>query len=354
MARRNPFFFAIVVTILFVVCYGSALIAQTPLGVDDFIASAHYGRFKKRHGKPFGEDAEEGRRFNAFKQNMQTAYFLNAHNPHAHYDVSGKFADLTPQEFAKLYLNPNYYARHGKDYKEHVHVDDSVRSGVMSVDWREKGVVTPVKNQGMCGSCWAFATTGNIEGQWALKNHSLVSLSEQVLVSCDNIDDGCNGGLMEQAMQWIINDHNGTVPTEDSYPYTSAGGTRPPCHDNGTVGAKIAGYMSLPHDEEEIAAYVGKNGPVAVAVDATTWQLYFGGVVTLCFGLSLNHGVLVVGFNRQAKPPYWIVKNSWGSSWGEKGYIRLAMGSNQCLLKNYAVTATIDDSNTSHVPTTAA
>nr|AAZ23597.1 cysteine protease [Leishmania aethiopica] len=347
MARRNPLLFAIVVTILFVVCY-SALIDQTPLGVDNFVASAHYGRFKKRHGKAFGEDAEEGRRFNAFKQNMQTAYFLNAHNPHAHYDVSGKFADLTPQEFAKLYLNPNYYARHGKDYKEHVHVDDSVRSGVMSVDWREKGAVTPVKNQGMCGSCWAFSAIGNIEGQWALKNHSLVSLSEQMLVSCDDIYDGCNGGLMEQAMQWIIHHHNGTVPTEESYPYSSPGGTRPPCHNKGNVGARIRGYMSLPHHEKEIAGYGEKNGPVAVSVDATPWQLYFGREVTHCFGWSVNHGVLVVGFNRAAKPPYCIVKNSWGTSWGENGYILLAMGSNQCMLKRYTVMVRIDGYNTPH------
>nr|AAN34825.1 cysteine proteinase [Leishmania amazonensis]AAN34826.1 cysteine proteinase [Leishmania amazonensis]AAP21894.1 cysteine proteinase [Leishmania amazonensis] len=354
MARRNPLLFAIVVTILFVVCYGSALIAQTPPAVDNFVASAHYGSFKKRHSKAFGGDAEEGHRFNAFKQNMQTAYFLNTQNPHAHYDVSGKFADLTPQEFAKLYLNPDYYTSHLKDHKEDVHVDDSAPSGVMSVDWRDKGAVTPVKNQGLCGSCWAFSAIGNIEGQWAASGHSLVSLSEQMLVSCDNVDEGCNGGLMDQAMNWIMQSHNGSVFTEASYPYTSGGGTRPPCHDEGEVGAKITGFLSLPHDEERIADWVEKRGPVAVAVDATTWQLYFGGVVSLCLAWSLNHGVLIVGFNKNAKPPYWIVKNSWGSSWGEKGYIRLAMGSNQCMLKNYPVSATVESPHTPHVPTTTA
>ncbi|GET88036.1 cathepsin L-like protease [Leishmania tarentolae] len=350
MAHHSTFLCAIVVTILFVVCYGSALIAQTPHEVDNFIASGHYHRFKKRHGKPFGDDAAEGHRFDAFKKNMQTAYVLTAQNPHAYYDVSGKFSDLTPQEFAKLYLNPDYYARHLKNHKEHVRVHEGIRGGAMSVDWREKGAVTPVKDQGMCGSCWAFATIGSIEGQWATHGHPLTALSEQMLVSCDTVDKGCSGGLMDQAMAWIIENHSGDVFTETDYPYTSSSGTTLPCQNKGTIGARIKGYVSLEQNEDAIAEWVEKEGPVAVAVDASTWQLYLGGVVSNCFALSLNHGVLVVGFNKTATPPYWIVKNSWGTSWGENGYIRLAMKTNQCMLNQYAVSATVDSPTTLHVP----
>ncbi|CAM38321.1 cysteine peptidase A (CPA) [Leishmania braziliensis MHOM/BR/75/M2904] len=352
MARRNPLLFAMVATVLFALCYCSTVIARTLHGIDDEVASAHFMHFKKQHGKSFGEEAVEGHRFNAFKENMQTAVYLNAQNPHAHYDVSGKFAALTPQEFAKQYLNPDYYTRQLKAHKERAHVYEGVRGGLSAVDWREKGAVTEVKDQGLCGSCWAFSAIGNIEGQWALSGNTLVSLSEQMLVSCDTVDMGCNGGLMDQAWAWIIKNHSGAVYTEVSYPYTSGDGSTASCLSTGKVGARISGQVSLPQDEDAIEAWLEKNGPISIAVDATTWQLYFGGVVSNCFAYNLNHGVLLVGYNNSANPPYWIVKNSWGTSWGEHGYIRLAKGSNQCMMKDYAMSATVGGTTTSRAPTT--
>ncbi|KAK7197945.1 cysteine peptidase A (CPA) [Novymonas esmeraldas] len=352
MARRNPMLFVVVVTVLLVACYSPAAVARLLVGVDAEVASARYGSFKRQHGKTFGADAVEERRFNAFKQNMQTAVFLSAQNPNAHYDVSSKFADLTPQEFAQKYLNPDFYARRLKEHEQREHVYAGVRGGPLAADWREQGAVTPVKDQGGCGSCWAFSAIGNIEGQWVVGGHPLTALSEQMLVSCDTVDMGCNGGLMDQAYDWIIANHSGEVFTEESYPYTSGGGSTATCKTTGKVGATISGHLSLAQDEAAIAAWLAEHGPISIAVDASTWQLYFGGVVSNCFSQQLNHGVLLVGYNDNANPPYWIVKNSWGTSWGESGYIRLAKGSNQCMMKEYAVSATIAGSTPTNTPTT--
>ncbi|KAG5507101.1 hypothetical protein JKF63_05847 [Porcisia hertigi] len=351
MARLNSFLFLMLVTTLFVACYCPAVIAQTHFGVDNDVASAHYGRFKKRHGKSFGEDAVESHSFNAFKMNMQTAIFLNAQNPHAHYDVSNKFADLTPEDFAKQYLNPAYHTHYLTAHQERAYVYKDVRGGPSAVDWRKLGAVTPVKDQGNCGSCWAFSAIGNIEGVWAASGHSLVSMSEQMLVSCDTVDQGCNGGLMNQAWEWIITNHSGEVDSESSYPYTSGTGSTTECQTTGKTAAVIGGYLDLAQDEDAIAAWLSDHGPVSIAVDASTWQLYFGGVVSNCVSQQLNHGVLLVGYNDDAPQPYWIVKNSWGPSWGENGFIRLAKGSNQCMMKEYAMSATLSGTTTTHAPT---
>ncbi|KAH8618095.1 putative Papain family cysteine protease Protein of unknown function (DUF3586) [Trypanosoma vivax] len=221
-----------------------------------------------------------------------------------------------------------------------------------AVDWRRKGAVTPVKDQGSCGSCWSFSAIGNIEGQWAAAGNPLTSLSEQMLVSCDTKDNGCGGGLMDNAFEWIVKENSGKVYTEKSYPYVSGGGEEPPCKPRGhEVGATITGHVDIPHDEDAIAKYLADNGPVAVAVDATTFMSYSGGVVTSCTSEALNHGVLLVGYNDSSKPPYWIIKNSWSSSWGEKGYIRIEKGTNQCLVAQLASSAVVGGPGPTPTPT---
>lgn len=201
------------------------------------------------------------------------------------------------------------------------------------VDWRQKGAVTAVKNQGQCGSCWSFSTTGNIEGQWFLAGHELVSLSERELVSCDNTDSGCNGGLMDNAFSWLVSSKGGAIVTEASYPYVSGGGNVPSCNmRDKTVGARISGHHDIPHNEADMASYMYANGPVSIAVDATSWQTYTSGILTNCIASQVDHGVLAVGFDDSHNPPYWIVKNSWTAQWGEEGYIRVAKGKNECLI----------------------
>jgi len=189
--------------------------------------------------------------------------------------------------------------------------------------------VSEVKNQGQCGSCWSFSTTGAVEGAWAVAGNPFVSLSEEELVQCDTASDqGCNGGLMDNAYQWII--ENGGLAGEDIYPYVSGNGTTGVCKKPKLKVklAHISDYCDLtPGSEKDLEKAVNQQ-PVAVAIEADqpAFQMYSGGVLPVkkC-GKALDHGVLLVGYGHDVKlkMDYWIVKNSWGGLWGESGYIRL-------------------------------
>jgi len=199
-----------------------------------------------------------------------------------------------------------------------------------TLDWRARGAVTGIKNQQQCGGCWAFSTTGNIEGQWAIAGNALTSLSEQELISCDTSDSGCGGGLPTNAFSWIVNSQSGQIVTEASYPFTSGGGNSGSCTGQGSVGATIAGFNYVTSDESDMATWAATYGPVSIGVDAQTWQTYSGGIMTDCYGTSLDHAVLIVGYNLVSNPPFWIVKNQWGQSWCESCYIQIEYGTNQC------------------------
>eukprot|EP00388_Colpodella_angusta_P024842 GDKK01000535.1.p1 GENE.GDKK01000535.1~~GDKK01000535.1.p1 ORF type:complete len:343 (-),score=98.72 GDKK01000535.1:144-1151(-) len=216
-----------------------------------------------------------------------------------------------------------------------------------SIDWSTKGAVTPVKNQGQCGSCWSFSTTGNIEGQWFLAGNTLTSLSEQELVSCDTTDDGCDGGLPTQAMAWLISSQNGQSITEASDEYNSGTGFAPSCPANLNslpVGATITSYTNIGTTEDDMAAYCLANGPVSIGVDATSFQTYTSGILTNCISQQVDHAVLIAGFDDTNVPPYWIIKNSWGASWGEAGYIRVQKGTDQCLITTFPSSAIVSSS----------
>jgi len=211
-------------------------------------------------------------------------------------------------------------------------------------DWRDHGAVTSVKNQGSCGSCWSFSTTGGLEGANFLATGKLESLSEQQLVDCDHecdpeeagsCDSGCNGGLMNSAFEYTLK--AGGLMREEDYPYT--GTDRGTCKfDKSKIVASVANFSVISLDEDQIAANLVKNGPLAVAINAVFMQTYVGGVSCpyIC-SKRLDHGVLLVGYGsagyapvRMKEKPFWIIKNSWGENWGENGFYKICRGRNIC------------------------
>jgi C1A family cysteine protease len=204
-----------------------------------------------------------------------------------------------------------------------------------SVDWRQKGAVSPVKDQGQCGSCWSFSTTGSLEGAYAIKYGDLVSFSEQQLVDCDKgltLNHGCNGGLMDSAFDWI--GKNGGLCTETDYPYFSGttlkeGTCQKSCQL--VSGSAVSSHVDVKANSDTAMMSALALGPVSIAIEADQreFQLYKSGVFTGSCGTNLDHGVLLVGYGSDSasKSDYYIMKNSWGTSWGESGYMRMGRGS---------------------------
>lgn len=294
------------------------------------IEDAEWKSFKQLHSKIYESNTEELHRFKIWKSNVD---LIQSHNTDADKGLKtfwlkmNQFGDLTVQEFASIYNGYNSEMNHGLkpigvfEFNSNVQVPDSV-------DWRTQGYVTPVKDQGQCGSCWAFSTTGSLEGQHFKASGTLVSLSEQNLVDCSSKygNQGCNGGLMDQAFAYI-KDNKG-IDTEDSYPYTAQDGS---CVFNAAnVGATDSGFTDVKSkDEDALKQAVGTVGPVSVAIDAShaSFQLYSHGIYhePLCSETRLDHGVLAVGYGSDGtNKDYWIVKNSWNTSWGDQGYIKMS------------------------------
>jgi len=288
-------------------------------------ATAEWPDFKATYNKVYSDTAEEGRHFKAFKTNLDIIFNNKMHGFSWQLGLN-EFADLSPEE---VVTHLGGLMKPSNVWGDLPRLGTFKYSGAVlpaSVDWTEQGVVTSVKNQGQCGSCWSFSTTGGLEGAWAISTGHLLSLSEQQFVDCDTTDSGCNGGLMDYAFAFA--EKNG-ICTEASYAYTATGGT---CLASScTVGIPkggVVGFMDVSTEEELSLAEAVAQQPVSVAIEAdrSAFQLYKSGVFQQRCGTKLDHGVLAVGYGTDGGVDYWKVKNSWGVSWGEQGYIRLVRG----------------------------
>lgn len=262
-------------------------------------------------------------KYDTFKSNMNRV--LEHNQKGLNYTMAmNQFGDLTAQEFKAKYasgfrnVDNSYLRSKNVASASHTHIQADAE-----VDWRKDGAVTPVKNQGQCGSCWAFSATGALEGAWAVAKKELVSLSEQQLVDCAGAkfdNHGCSGGLMDNAFQFVIS--NKGITTEDAYPYTAKDDK---CKPGSKAAVTISSFVDVKAGSEADLLKAVALGPVAVAIEAdqSGFQFYSSGVFDGTCGQDLDHGVLAVGYGTENGKDFWIVKNSWGASWGDKGYIKI-------------------------------
>jgi cathepsin L len=287
--------------------------------------------YKVKFNKDYSQDDEQARRI-IWEENIKRISQHNLRHDlglHSYRLGLNHYADMTNEEFRARMNGARFNASNISVVHRHV------RGLPKSVDWRPKGYVTGIKDQAQCGSCWAFSATGSLEGQHFKATGKLVSLSEQNLVDCSGAEGnmGCGGGLMDQAFDYIIK--NKGIDTESSYPYTAQDGT---CHfKSNAIGATVSSYKDVVSgDEGDLQASIASVGPISVAIDASSYnfQLYKSGVYdeASCSSWMLDHGVLAVGYDTTSDgKDYYIVKNSWGTSWGQQGYIWMSRNkSNQC------------------------
>jgi len=326
-----------------------------------FVPGAHpvfhkFSEFMKTYNKEYSTPEEFTSRFKIFVQNMEKIDQLNAQSKGAKYNIT-QFADMSRDEFRKYPCGveklstltaqrPDFTPNYGNLAE----FTKSLPAPPPSWDWTTKGAVTPIKNQGQCGSCWAFSTIGNIEGVNFVTKGQLIGLSEQEEVDCSHTSYGCGGGWPFWAMSDILGAPiDGGVDTEAGYPYTAEDGT---CsYSTSDEGTAITAYNSYctestnPCDETQMQQLLVTLGPLSACLDATSMQSYTSGVdnPTDCDPSYIDHCITIVGYGTDSASglAFWKIKNSWGTGWGEAGYYRLIRGTGACGINKVITVATV-------------
>jgi len=316
---------------------------------------SQFHQFMQNYNRKYSTIVEYEQRFQNFQASLKRIEELSKKSPSAKFGIN-KFSDMSREEFERTRISKE---KHDGQSLAKSCLANGVEAAQLdasaiptSFDWRTKNVVTPVKDQGQCGSCWAFSTIGNIESQWAIKGNNLTQFSEQLLVDCSHgccselnqtvCNSGCEGGWQWNAYFDIVS--WGGVELETTYPYTGVDGS---CQRKAPMIAPIKSYNCLsapnPADEGQMAAYLVANGPLAVALNADYVEDYSSGIIDPwfeyeCDPTTLDHAVLIVGYGSESSDfgdtPFWIVKNSWGADWGENGYFRILRGGDTCGISN--------------------
>lgn len=317
-----------------VIAASLVLVASGKLYTEDPAAQKElWSKFKTQHKKRYTDHAEESARFNIFLDNLKSADSRNdAEKANGGNEVHGvtKFSDLTQAEFQARFLTADRKLG-ALDRKTLETADVALATTDTFVDWT--GIyTTPVKDQGYCGSCWAFSATEQIESDSMRTLSASWVLSPEQFVQCTTACYGCNGGWTEKAFNYAMTH---SIEQNSDYPYTSYNGiTGAICSYNSAKGVvKVSSWTTI-SGETAMANYVQQTGPLSICLDASSWNTYTGGIMTVC-GNSVDHCVQAVGVYPVAAPDgYWKVRNSWGTSWGESGYIQLAYGQNTCDITN--------------------
>ncbi|KAK8958615.1 hypothetical protein KSP40_PGU003680 [Platanthera guangdongensis] len=314
------------ILLLGIISIGSHLAFSRPIDVP---IETRFEQWIAQNGRVYKDIAEKSHRFEIFKANVEYIDSVNSLGDQKYMLAVNQFADLSDEEFQTsrngCFNMMSSFSRKGTAATKFKY--GSVTDVPDTVDWRSQGAVTPVKDQGDCGCCWAFSAVAATEGITKISTGKLISLSEEELVDCDinGKDNGCHGGTMDGAFQFII--QNGGITTEAIYPYTADQGK---CNKQKAatfnVAATINGFENVPANNESSLKQAVANQPVSVAIDAnsTDFKFYTSGVFTGQCGTKLDHAVTAVGYGMDSDgTKYWLVKNSWGASWGEQGYIRM-------------------------------
>ena len=277
---------------------------------------ATFNAWTVQHNKNYSSPAEKLFRLGVFYTNVLKIAVINAEGSHS--AQVNHFADMTAPEFSTKMLGYRFSSKHITESKPFT----AVKANPTSVDWRKTaGVVSPVKNQEQCGSCWAFSAIESLESARVLiAKETLVTLSPQQLVDCSHSygNDGCEGGLMDNAFKYIAATG---IESDASYPYT---GKDDKCVASGkSVLPTLTKYEDVPVKNWEALETAVAAQPVSIAVDAQSWQFYHKGILSRNFGTQLDHGVVVLGYGVEGNKKFWIVRNSWTAQWGESGYIRI-------------------------------